>query len=122
MKTKLLTLVLCCLTGALPAVAGERGPLAIITDAVVVRPVSLAVTALGAGLFVVALPFSVPSKSTAATAEALVNYPARMTFERPLGDLDSLSHPALAETGTTDDAVDESKFSELPEENPAAEP
>jgi hypothetical protein len=117
MKSKLLLCVCCAALVSFPSVAGERGPLAVVVDAVVVRPASLAVTILGSGLFLATLPFSIPSKSTGKTADTLVSYPARMTFTRPLGDLDALVGPEWAED-TTPQTSDDSKFSELPETGP----
>lgn len=121
MIPKTLVLFLCATSIAVPATAGERGPLAILADALIVRPASLAVTVVGSGLFVATLPFSVPSKSTGTTAEALVGYPARMTFVRPLGDLDGLTGPEWSGTSFAEE-VEEGNFSEVPEEMPAEEP
>jgi hypothetical protein len=94
MKTKIMTAV-CVLTFMLesiaPAAAGEpNGPLAVVADAVVVRPACLVATVLGAAVFVVALPVAATSKSVKKTAHTLVVKPAKATFTRPLGDLDAL--------------------------------
>jgi hypothetical protein len=118
MKLKSLLCLFCAALVSLPAAAGERGPLAVVVDGVVVRPASLAVTILGSGLFLVTLPFSIPSKSTGKTADTLISYPARMTFTRPLGDLDALVGPAWASQDSRTDTSDDSKFSEVPEESP----
>lgn len=62
----------------------------IMVDALVVRPVTLVGTVLGGVVFVLALPFSVPSKSVHRTADALVMKPADATFKRRMGDFDAL--------------------------------
>lgn len=55
-------------------------------DLLIVRPLSLAATVLGTGLFVVSLPFALLAPDgAAATAQRLVVEPARYTFARPLG-------------------------------------
>jgi len=94
MKTKFATIVLLSsLMAALPANASDEkpGPLAVATDAVVVRPLGLVATAAGSVLFVVSLPVAAISKSVKSTADALVVHPAELTFKRPLGDLDAMA-------------------------------
>ncbi|MEZ4599142.1 MAG: hypothetical protein R2940_05070 [Syntrophotaleaceae bacterium] len=60
---------------------------AIIVDFVVVRPLSIAATAIGCGFFVATLPFTVWSKERMGkTADALVVKPASYAFVRPLGE------------------------------------
>jgi hypothetical protein len=56
-------------------------------DAVFLRPVSLVGAAVGAAVWIVSLPFSVPSESAGAAFEALVETPVNYTFGRPLGDI-----------------------------------
>lgn len=55
-------------------------------DAVVVRPLGLLATVVGAALTVVALPFTIPSGSVESSARELILRPAAYTFNRPLGD------------------------------------
>ncbi len=62
---------------------------AILADGLLVRPFGLAATFFGAVAFVVTLPFSIPTKSVNKVAQKLVVEPARYTFTRPLGQLDS---------------------------------
>lgn len=62
-------------------------------DVVVTRPLGLLALVVGTAVFVVALPFTVPSGSVAAAAEELVKKPARYTFRRPLGVLEYCSDP-----------------------------
>lgn len=54
-------------------------------DAGLVRPVGLAATVIGVGLFVVTLPFSALGGNVGESAERLVVDPAKMTFLRCLG-------------------------------------
>lgn len=58
-----------------------------IVDAVVVRPLSLAVTVVGGGIFVLSLPFSLLGGNSHEAAQKLVVEPARYTFSRPLGEM-----------------------------------
>ena len=68
----------------------ESDSLKIIADTLVVRPVCLAATVIGSAFFVVSLPIAAVSKSVKRTAHTLVIRPAKATFTRPLGDMDSL--------------------------------
>ena len=93
MRTKLLPTALCVLALWLSAAntgfaTGTEATTSILVDAVVVRPVSFAMTIVGSVLFVVSLPVAAPSHSVDKTAHALVVAPAKDTFVRPLGDLE----------------------------------
>jgi hypothetical protein len=55
-------------------------------DILLVRPASLAATVVGAAVFIVSLPFSIPSQSVGATARTLVAEPFNYTFTRPIGE------------------------------------
>lgn len=88
----LLSALLLAGTPALAQDAGVQpssGPTAldIAADVVVLRPLGVAATALGTGLFILALPFSLPSDSVDEVADKLVADPAEFTFNRPLGKL-----------------------------------
>jgi hypothetical protein len=61
----------------------------VLVDAVIARPIGLLTTIAGAVAFVVSLPFTLPSNSVDRAKEALVVKPARYTFKRPIGQLDS---------------------------------
>ncbi|MCC7377019.1 MAG: hypothetical protein IT581_20330 [Verrucomicrobiales bacterium] len=61
-------------------------PVEVAADALVVRPVGIAATAVGAVIFVVALPFAAISGDVNRTGRTLVGTPARFTFKRRLGD------------------------------------
>ena len=93
MKTRLLTIVCALAVGfgaATSARAYDTGPATVIADTVVVRPVCLAATAIGSVFFVASLPLALVSKSVKKSANTLVVGPAKATFTRPLGDMDSL--------------------------------
>ena len=54
-------------------------------DILLVRPVSLAATVVGTAVFIVSLPFSIPSQSVGSTAQTLIAEPFNYTFTRPIG-------------------------------------
>ena len=58
---------------------------AVAADAIIGRPLGLATTIAGTGVFLVTLPFSLTSGSTAEAAWGLSGRPAGWTFVRPLG-------------------------------------
>ncbi len=76
-----------------PASAEERGPVegataeGMIVDLVVLRPLGLVATVVGAAVYVVSLPFSLAGGNAQQAGQKLVYEPAQFTFVRPLGDL-----------------------------------
>jgi len=66
-------------------VSGDKGA-DMVVDLVVMRPLGLAATLVGAVLTVVALPFTIPSGSVESSARELIVKPAEYTFKRPLGE------------------------------------
>ena len=56
-------------------------------DAVAVRPMTLAASAVGLAAWVVTLPFTIPSGSAADAGKSWVVDPLEYTFVRPLGDI-----------------------------------
>jgi hypothetical protein len=58
-------------------------------DGLIARPLGAVASVLGAVVFVVTLPFTLPSKSVDRAAKKLVAEPAQYTFKRPLGQFDS---------------------------------
>ena len=94
MKTRLLTTVLAfsfLVTFCLPTTASaEDSGMAMMTDAVIARPLCLAATAIGSVFWVAMLPLSIPTKTVKSSAHALVVTPYKATFERPLGDFESI--------------------------------
>ncbi len=71
-----------------PAWAGaerEPGAVDMIVDGLVVRPISLVATVVGAVVFVITLPFSASGGNVNEAGEKLVVKPAAYTFFRCLG-------------------------------------
>ena len=83
----LLALALTCLISVPAVAAPEDGPTAqaAVADILVARPLGVVVTAVGAVLFVVSLPFSAIGGNVGEAAKLLVVRPARETFVRCLG-------------------------------------
>ena len=54
-------------------------------DAIIGRPLGLATTIAGTGVFLITLPLSLTSESTGEAAWGLVGRPGGWTFVRPLG-------------------------------------
>ena len=61
----------------------------ILVDGFILRPAGVVATILGSVAFVVTLPFSIPTKSVDKMAQKLVVEPARYTFTRPMGEIES---------------------------------
>ena len=62
---------------------------AMIADGLLLRPAGIVATVLGTAVFVVTLPFSIPTRSVGKAAQKLIVDPARYTFVRPLGQIES---------------------------------
>lgn len=56
-----------------------------LADTVVVRPLELATTIVGVGIWVVGLPFSLPGGNPGDAATELIAKPFEYTFSRPVG-------------------------------------
>ena len=85
-KTLLLALVLVVpSTGWSNTVDEVPSPLAMTGDAIFVRPVMMAVTVLGAVVFIVSSPFSALGGNINQSWDQLVNGPFETTFVRCLG-------------------------------------
>lgn len=65
-------------------VTGDRGS-DMAVDLVLVRPLGIVATVVGAAGFLLALPFTLPSGSAGETAREWVTEPFEYTFNRPLG-------------------------------------
>ncbi|MDY0011745.1 MAG: hypothetical protein RBS40_02490 [Rhodocyclaceae bacterium] len=80
------------LAGASPAwaegVASRDDGVGMVADLLLVRPVSLVGSVLGAAVFLVSLPFTLTTQSTDEAARELLGKPLEYTFYRPLGDFD----------------------------------
>jgi hypothetical protein len=91
----LLTAVMLSLAAIPPAGAAtmEQKPssTAVVYDVLFMRPLGVVATALGATLFIVGLPFTIPSRSVGVAAEKLVAAPFNFTFCRPIGNMDYLN-------------------------------
>lgn len=77
---------------ALPAMAEDQFPEDrrggdMAYDLVLARPIGLLSIIGGSVLFVVSLPFTIPSGSMDAAANELVKKPINYTFKRPLGQV-----------------------------------
>lgn len=83
----------CLLMPSVNAMASAANPfddshpsaLAMFTDLIVLRPVGIAATALGAVVYVVAIPFTAASGGMTEAGQVLVVEPAMYTFVRCLG-------------------------------------
>ncbi len=78
---------------SVPAFGGKAEDIP--ADVLIVRPITLVGTVLGTALFIVALPFSIPSGSVKMTANRLIVKPFKYTFTRPLGEFDERSEPSI---------------------------
>ena len=65
----------------------------ILVDGLLLRPAGMLATLVGSVAFVVTLPFSIPTRSVDKAAQKLVVDPARYTFVRPLGQVESPKPP-----------------------------
>ena len=59
-------------------------------DLFLARPASVAAGIIGTGLFVLSLPFTIPTGGVEASADMFINQPFRWAFERPFPDEDIL--------------------------------
>ena len=64
---------------------GEPSASVVAADAVIGRPAGLATTIAGTGVFILTLPFTIPSQSVNTAAWGLVGRPGGWTFVRPMG-------------------------------------
>lgn len=79
-------IVFALIMSATPVVAAaEPTDIDIISDVLIVRPVSIVATVVGSVVFVVALPFSIPSGSVGVVGQRLVADPFNYTFVRTVG-------------------------------------
>ncbi len=65
----------------------------ILVDGLLLRPAGMLATLVGSAAFVITLPFSIPTRSVDKAAQKLVVDPARYTFVRPLGQVESPKPP-----------------------------
>jgi len=63
----------------------EPSAAVVAADGLIARPLGLATTIAGTGLFVATLPFSIPSGSVRESAQGMIKRPGGWTFVRPMG-------------------------------------
>jgi hypothetical protein len=93
-KSLVLFLALAFITVSLPAGVFAEDPLLtdeittenMVADAIIVRPLGVVATILGAGFFIISLPFSALGGNVKEAGQKLVVAPAKFTFKRPLGE------------------------------------
>ncbi len=66
--------------------ADSKDPVEMTGDLILARPLGFVATVIGGAIFIVCLPFAIPSHSVKNTADVLVGQPYRFTFKRPIGD------------------------------------
>ncbi len=76
-----------CASADAGAGTGDKGT-DMVLDLVLLRPMGLLATGVGAVAFVVSLPFTLPSGGVGSAACELVQAPLAYTFTRPLGDME----------------------------------
>jgi hypothetical protein len=89
-KTAIAMLVVCALiASSVPALAETpKDGMVMVADLLIARPLGLVSIVFGSVMYVIALPFSIPSGSVNTASQLLVVDPCRFTFTRPLGDFD----------------------------------
>lgn len=70
-----------------PQTRREPSGEAIVFDIILARPLGLVTIVAGTAVFIVGLPFTVPTGSVGASAEKLIADPFRFTFIRPVGEI-----------------------------------
>lgn len=85
-----IALILTPLAAAADGGKTDREPAAehMIADMILLRPLGLAATVIGLGVFLVSLPFTAPAGNHKEAARKLIAEPASYTFNRPLGYAD----------------------------------
>ncbi len=81
----------------------DEGPTGgqMLLDAVVVRPLTLMISAAGAVAWVATLPFTIPGDSVEAAGHAWVAGPLKYTFIRPLGEMEEGVEPAYVQESSS---------------------
>ena len=67
--------------------AREPSGEAIVFDVVLARPLGLVTLVAGTAIFIVGLPFTLPTGSVGVSAKKLIADPFRFTFTRPVGEI-----------------------------------
>jgi hypothetical protein len=92
-RTVVLLVAIMAIIVSAPAFGADQD-IAIPADILIVRPVSLAATVVGTVIFIVSLPFSIPSGSVEPAAQALIVEPFKYTFTRPIGGFSEIRETA----------------------------
>ena len=100
-KIVIMLLIVTTLNLVSSGIASSQQPAEVVADVLLVRPLTLAATIVGTALFIVSLPFAIPSGSVNGTARALVGIPFSYTFVRPIGDFDHFSSYPTASVGAS---------------------
>jgi len=74
--------------GFAPKPDAEPSAAVVAADGLIARPLGLATTIAGTGLFLLTLPFSVPSGSVNESGRGMIGRPGGWTFVRPMGRSD----------------------------------
>jgi len=100
-KTSIAMLVVCALiVSTAPAFGESTDGMGIVADVLIARPVGLVAIVFGSAMYIVSLPFAIPSGSVDKAGKLLVADPFNYTFCRPLGDFDyKVGTAAMPTTG-----------------------
>lgn len=81
-------LILALVASATPALAYEASDADVACDVLLARPVGILAIVAGSAVFVVSLPFSLPTGSVPKVAQRMILDPVEFTFVRPVGNFD----------------------------------
>ena len=81
----MLTLII-VFTSSMAFAATDTSATSVMTDILLLRPVGLASLGVGTAMYIVALPFSLITKSHGTTVKVLVKEPFNYVFVRPVGE------------------------------------
>ncbi len=84
----MLTLII-VLTSSMAFAATDTSASSVITDMLLLRPVGIASLGVGTAMYIVALPFSLITRSHGTTFKVLVKEPFEFVFVRPVGETGS---------------------------------
>ena len=100
-KTSIAMLVVCALiVSTAPAFGETTDGMGIVADVLIARPVGLVSIVFGSAMYIISLPFAIPSGSVEKAGKLLVADPFNYTFCRPLGDFDyKVGTAAMPTTG-----------------------
>jgi hypothetical protein len=88
-KTIAFLVVFALIVSSVPAFAEPpKDGMVMVADVLFVRTTGLVAIVFGSAMWVVSLPFSIPSGSVDTAGQLLVVDPCKFTFVRPLGDFD----------------------------------